>query len=271
MNQLFTIGQLSKLFNVKVPTLRYYGEIGLLEPAKVDPKTHYRYYSTEQFERLNVISYLRALNLSIESIKNFFDARETSKLEEMLYEQKQQVEKQIKSLHNIEQRIDARIFQVEDAVNSSLDKIELIQLPEIPVIYLDENYRPTEDIEFPIITLRQKFGVGKNIFLGKIALTLSQEQLEQGKFDDYSGILLILEPGDDKDATGSLKLGTYLRLRFHGTHNTAAKQYQELLDYCQKHNYQVNGDAVETALIDYGITDDTDKYVTEIRIPIKDI
>lgn len=269
MKQLFSIGQLSKLFHIKVPTLRYYDEIGLLKPAKVDLNTHYRYYSTEQFERLNVITYLRALDLSIDSIKDFFDARDTFKLEEMLRDQKKTVKKQIQTLQSIEQRIDARILQVEDVTHSVLNKIEIVELPEIPVIYLDENYRPNEDIEFPITTLRQKYGVDKNIFLGKIALTLSCQQLDQEKFNDYKGILLILEPGDDRAATGSLVAGTYLRLRFHGTHSGAAEYYQKMLDYCKKHNYQITGDAIETALIDYGITDDIDKYVTEIRVPIK--
>lgn len=269
MSQLFTIGQMSKLFQIKIPTLRYYDEVGLLHPAKIDSSSHYRYYSTEQFERLNVTTYLRALDLSIDSIKNFFEARDTDKLEDMLRQQKQEVQKQISALQNVAQKIDARITQVEDATNSILNQIELINLPEISVIYLDEDYRPNEDIEFPITTLRQKYGVDKNIFLGKIALTISQENLVANKFDDYSGLLLILEPGDDKDATATLPAGSYLRLRFHGTHDTASTQYQKLFDYCQKHHYQISGDAVETALIDYGITDDFSKYVTEIRIPIK--
>ncbi|WP_338233096.1 MerR family transcriptional regulator [Companilactobacillus muriivasis] len=270
MNQFFSIGQLAELFNIKISTLRYYDEVGLLKPAKVNAKTNYRYYSTQEFERLNVIGYLRALDLSVESIKDFFEARDIDKLEEMLKQQKSQVQAQIKVLQNVEQRIDARIGQVEDAKHSKLDTIELIDLPEIPVIYLDENYRTSDDIEFPIVTLRQKYGVDKNIFLGKIALRISMEQLQQQNLSDYSGLLLILEPGDDTDATGSLAAGKYLRLRFHGTHNNATEQYQKLLDYCQKHAYQIIGPAVETALIDYGITNEYSKYVTEIRIPIKD-
>lgn len=270
MEQLFTIGQMSKLFQIKIPTLRYYDEVGLLHPAKINPDNHYRYYSTEQFERLNDIFYLRALGLSIDSISDFFEARDTTKLEHMLRDQKQQVKKQISALQKIEQRIDARITQVEDAVSSTLDKIELINLPEMSVIYLNEDYRPNQDIELPISTLRQKYGVDKNIFLGKIALTLTPKKMRQGRFDEYSGFLLILEPGDDQDATGTLLAGNYLRLRFHGTHENAGTQYEKLLAYCEKHHYRINGDAVETALIDYGITDDYAKYVTEIRIPITD-
>lgn len=271
MNPLFTIGQLSKIFRIKITTLRYYDEVGLLKPARINRKTHYRYYSTEQFERLNVITYLRALGLSIESIRNFFEARDTSLLGKMLREQKSQVHQQITALQSIEQRIDDRILQVNDAIQSNLNVVELVNLPSIPVIFLSENYHAKEDIELPITTLRQKFGVDKSIFLGKIALMLSKSELEQNRFENYGGLLLILEPGDDKAATGELIAGQYLRLRFNGTHETSAIQYQKLLNYCQKHRYRIIGDAVETALIDYGITDDLSKYVTEIRIPVKEI
>lgn len=270
MEQLFTIGQLSKLFNTKISTLRYYDEVGLLKPAKVDPKTHYRYYTTVQFERLNVITYLRTLDLSLDSIKDFFEARDIPKLEAMLREQQNQVERQISTLQNVKTRISARLSQVEDALNSNLGKIELVELPDIPVIALKENYRPNEDIELPISVLRQRYKVNKNIFLGKIALAISKEQLNQRKFSEYTELVLILEPGDDNKATSFLPAGRYLRLRFHGTHETAGKEYQELMDYCQKHNFEINGNAIETTLIDYGITDDLSKYVTEIRIPITD-
>ncbi|CAJ1194305.1 MerR family transcriptional regulator [Companilactobacillus crustorum] len=270
MDQLFTIGQLAKLFNTKVPTLRYYDEVGLLKPARVDPQTHYRYYTTEQFERLNVITYLRTLDLPLDAIRDFFEARDTSKLEAMLREQKSQVKKQITILENIEQIIDARLTQVEDAMHSSLEKIEIIKLPAIPIISLRENYRSNEDIEFPISILRQRYDVNKNIFLGKVALTISQKRLQNYKFDEYTSLLLILEPGDNNQTNEYLQAGRYLRIRFHGTHDTAPVQYQKLIDYCSDHHYQVVGDAVETTLIDYGITDDLSKYVTEIRIPIAD-
>jgi len=270
MDHLFTIGQLSKLFNIKIPTLRYYDAIGLLKPAKVDSETHYRYYSTEQFERLNSLAYLKTLDLSNESIKHFFDARDISTLESMLQIQREQVQQQIASLENVERRINTRLSQVTDAVNSSLGKVELVELPEIPIIYLDEAYQINEDIEMPIATLRKKFGVDNNVFLGKIALTVSKAQLELRQFDKYSGLLLILEPGDDGAKTDSLPAGKYLRLRFHGTHETAGQYYEQLLDYCQRHNYQITDKAVETTLIDYGITNDFEKYVTEIRIPVED-
>lgn len=71
MAELFTIGEISRLFNVNIRTLRYYDNIGLLKPEYVNPQSGYRYYSVNQFELLNTIKYLRALDVSIEDIKYF--------------------------------------------------------------------------------------------------------------------------------------------------------------------------------------------------------
>ena len=55
MKDLFTIGEIAKLFEINIRTLRYYDEINLLKPERIDPNSKYRYYSTKQFERLNTI------------------------------------------------------------------------------------------------------------------------------------------------------------------------------------------------------------------------
>lgn len=269
MDQLFTIGQLSKLYDIKIPTLRYYDDVGILKPAKVDPASHYRYYSTEEFERLNVIKYLRALDVPISDIKKFFDARDISTLEDLLEKQKSQVEQQMKTLKVINGRINSRLKQVRDAKNSTLGKIELLTFPEIPIVYLRSAYHLGEDIEVPLTVLRRKYGLDQAIFLGKIALSLSKQNILGDKYDQYNGILMILEEDDQREATSFLTKGSYLRIRFHGTHGDSAESYRQLVEYCQNHLLTIIGDAIEITLIDYGITNDLDKYVTEIRLPVR--
>ncbi|MCA9915116.1 MAG: MerR family DNA-binding transcriptional regulator, partial [Anaerolineae bacterium] len=44
---MLTIGEFSRLTQVPAKTLRYYGQIGLFQPAQVDRFTQYRYYSME--------------------------------------------------------------------------------------------------------------------------------------------------------------------------------------------------------------------------------
>jgi len=65
---MFRIGEFSKLTQISIRMLRYYDEIGLLKPAKIDKFTNYRLYSSEQIPSLNKIIFLRDLGFSTSEI-----------------------------------------------------------------------------------------------------------------------------------------------------------------------------------------------------------
>jgi DNA-binding transcriptional MerR regulator len=69
LNPMYKIGELSRLCQVPIRTLRYYDQIGLLVPAQVDRSTGYRGYAAEQFERLNRILVFKDLGLSLDEIR----------------------------------------------------------------------------------------------------------------------------------------------------------------------------------------------------------
>ena len=64
----YKIGDFSRISRVTVRTLRYYDEIGLLKPVRVDEYTGYRYYSIEQLPELNRIVMLKEIGLSLDDI-----------------------------------------------------------------------------------------------------------------------------------------------------------------------------------------------------------
>lgn len=57
-------------------------------------------------------------------------------------------------------------------------------------------------------------------------------------------------------------------VRFHGSHAEAPEQYQKLNNYIAEHKLEISGFSREITMIDYGITNDTEKFVTEISIPV---
>ncbi|WP_339221317.1 MerR family transcriptional regulator [Paenibacillus sp. FSL H8-0332] len=69
---VYTIGQFAGLHQVSKKTLRYYRDIGLLEPADIDPVNGYAFYEGEQFERMRRIQYLRRLRFSLEEIPYYW-------------------------------------------------------------------------------------------------------------------------------------------------------------------------------------------------------
>lgn len=82
--QLFSIGEMAKIFHLSVSSLRHYEALGLVTPEYVDPSTNYRYYSVRQFEPLNTIRYLRAMDMPLTEIADFLQNRDVETIEEKL-------------------------------------------------------------------------------------------------------------------------------------------------------------------------------------------
>ena len=57
-------------------TLRYYAEIGLLQPSEIDPENGYRYYAIEQLEKMLFINRLKAYSFSLDEIKAILQSEE---------------------------------------------------------------------------------------------------------------------------------------------------------------------------------------------------
>ena len=68
---LYKIGEVSTLCNISIKTLRYYEELGLIKPVKVDIYSGYRYYDESNIEIIYKIQLLKELGFSLQEIKNF--------------------------------------------------------------------------------------------------------------------------------------------------------------------------------------------------------
>lgn len=64
-DELVNIGTFALQTGLSIPMLRYYHEIGVLEPASVDPGTGYRRYSREQVARARLIRRLRSVEVPV--------------------------------------------------------------------------------------------------------------------------------------------------------------------------------------------------------------
>jgi DNA-binding transcriptional MerR regulator len=65
----YTVQKLGKLAGVSTRTLRYYDEIGILKPARIN-SSGYRIYGQAEVDRLQQILFYRELGLGLESIKD---------------------------------------------------------------------------------------------------------------------------------------------------------------------------------------------------------
>jgi len=72
---MFSIGELSKLTDVKITTIRYYESIGLLEPVG-RTEGNQRRYNKVGLDRLHFIKHARDLGFTIESISSLIELQD---------------------------------------------------------------------------------------------------------------------------------------------------------------------------------------------------
>ena len=269
--KLFPIGQVAKMYHLSVGTLRHYEQEHLLKPAYVNPQTGYRYYGVRQFEQLTSIRYLRMLGLPLEEISAYLQNREIPVITEKLKRQKELIDLKKEELDRIERKIDHRIAQIQDALQSELDQFQCKRLPACRMVWMEDAIRWESylSLEHSIRRLeaRQKTPL---TFQGKVGMGISRERLLEGRYDQYDRVFLLLDEEDDYEGTvEELPEGWYAVVRFRGSHGNSPQYYAKMMAYLREQNLSVTGFSREVALIDNSITSDTEQFVTEIAIPVE--
>ena len=269
--RLFSIGEMARLFHLSVSSIRHYESCGLIKPEYVDPDTGYRYYSPRQFESFNTIRYLRALDMSLDDIEDFLHDRDIDKIEEKLSRQKVIVAEKQQELARIERKIDAQMQRLRDAQNAVLGRIEIVRVPACRIFWTENHTTAQEPENLDLSTCDLAAAQTEAIiFLGKVGFSISEKHLKEKQYEQYDGTFLLLDEADRFDgALLSLPETLCVRARFHGHHLQSPEQYRKLEEFIREHHLQICGFSREITLIDYGITNDTEKFVTEICIPVK--
>jgi predicted enzyme related to lactoylglutathione lyase len=66
---VLTIGSFSLMTGLSIAALRHYDEVGVLQPAEVDPSTGYRRYDLAQVSAGRTLSLLRALGVPVDGLR----------------------------------------------------------------------------------------------------------------------------------------------------------------------------------------------------------
>lgn len=116
---MYTIGQVSKMFNLPVSTLRYYDKEGLF--PDMNRVSGIRKFSDKELEALRVIECLKKSGLEIKDIKQFMEwcvkGSETySQRRELFLKQKEIVEAEIQRMNKALDMINFKCWYYEQAI-----------------------------------------------------------------------------------------------------------------------------------------------------------
>ena len=134
---MYTIGEVSEMFNLPIPTLRYYDKEGLLNDLERD-KSGIRKFNDKTLEALRIIECLKKSGMQIKDIKQFMHwctmgNKTLNKRKEMFETQKANIEKQMKDLQKVLDMVKYKCWYYNEAVKEGTEKhIKNITLEEMP-------------------------------------------------------------------------------------------------------------------------------------------
>lgn len=133
---MYTIGQVSEMFNLPVSTLRYYDKEGLF------PNMHrvsgIRKFSDKEIDALRVIECLKKSGLEIKDIKQFMEwcvkGSETySQRRELFFRQKEIIESEIQRMNKALDMIKFKCWYYEQAIkDGNEERVSTIKVEDMP-------------------------------------------------------------------------------------------------------------------------------------------
>jgi DNA-binding transcriptional MerR regulator/effector-binding domain-containing protein len=199
---MYTIGRFASIGRVTVRMLRHWDEIGLLEPARVDPATGYRSYAPEQVADLAEIVRLRDLGLGLVDVGRVLRAGDASAARAVLESAREELRRSLAADTDRLARFDAYLRDGEGGTPMSTTEtpVELAAVPAQRVAVLTRraagfgsaNIGPVVGPMFPeVLAHLDAAGVGPS---GPAVAVYSADESGDG-----SGVLITagFEVGDD--------------------------------------------------------------------------
>ena len=125
----YSSGEFARMAQITVRTVRYYDKQNILKPSLVTP-TGARFYTEEDFARLQQIMLLKYLGFSLEDIRELtVNDSDYSYLEHSLEQQQNLVRDRIEQLQLVEQAIGETVTEIRQQQNVDWNRMrELIHL-----------------------------------------------------------------------------------------------------------------------------------------------
>ncbi|MGG0289540.1 MerR family transcriptional regulator [Bacillus pacificus] len=270
-----SIGDMSKLNNISIQTLRYYDKIDLFKPEYVNPENHYRYYSIRQIFYLDIIKYLKHIGTPLDDIRRMI-ALPPESMYEFLQRQELIIEKQIKKLENIQQLLNHHKSQLHEQIllnNQELGIVYTRKIDERSILKLD-----CQDIVTPLDQ--------PDMYFRELADTLEKEgsvvdlqysciyplkDYESTENIHYSSLYTSISKTDLNPSgvyVDSMPKGTYMCIAFKWSRADYYDHFNKLKKAYYSSGFPIENNVYEVSLPNNYASSNDEDFITELQIQI---
>lgn len=265
----FKIGELSKLFGIGVDSIRYYEEVGILQPER-NPENNYRLYTVDDIRRLTLIRELLGLNFSTEQIREYDKDRNIDTTLSLLNKELDIVDEEIKRLEYTKKSIQNRIHTISRHLGKHFDEeVCLLNLPKRGCIMVNKNNLPDNYVDYYLIKYMQGHGIHVNTIGACDCYTLDLPGSNPASlYYKTKNVFFYATYFPPEECNYYLPAGKYLSLIYRGDLTKTKKLMPKMFSYAEKNGLTICGEPVEMCHIDNYETDNENEYIVELQIPV---
>lgn len=265
MKQYFRIGEISKLYNISVDSLRYYEKLGLITPQRAESK--YRMYSIHDIWRLNVIRELRELGFDMAEIASYLEKHSISSTVTLLEEELGAIQHKMDILRELRDNVAQRLQTIQSAEKKSFGIIEKIHCPKRRCFSIREGYSDDEEMD---VLIKRLLNIDKQHFYvignNQIGSAIFLKDAENGLFRKYQSVFIL-----DKNGEETIEEGSYLTVSYRGNCEQNTLYIPLLFDYARDNGLKITGDILELLWVDIHVSSDPKEHITELQVKVEQL
>jgi MerR family transcriptional regulator, activator of bmr gene len=271
MGKYLPIGQMAKLNNISVQTLRHYEKVGILKPSYINEDTGYRYYAMKDLNTIYLIKQCKAMGMSLDEIKevtNNYTSLES--IFDILGNQKKIINEKIRELENIKNKIESLENKIGFSLEKGINKVFIKHNEERKFKIFNFKDRYTDEFEINLSKALLEVERDYENVNAEISFTTSYEDIKLDKNIVYKNVMINLgENIDYKDENIiSIPKGDYLTMYFDDAYRDSAKYYDIIMDYIKSNNINPKSDFHEIYVMTRVGMDGKEKSLGQIEILI---
>ena len=265
---LISIGQFSKICSVSVKTLRYYDEVDLLKPAKVDPLTGYRYYGKNQLNDMLTINRLKRYGFPLIEIKSFLSSKDREGLYLKLKEQVKLLETEISYKSMLLEEMKGILVSYErngEIMNyDNKYNISLVQSKELAILSSRQNMS-IKDFGRYYGELFTKIAREEIETSGAVLAVYHDDEFNENDSDIEVGIAV----KDKEKATRIIESSLCAFTVHKGAYANLTEAYAAVVKWINDNNYEITAPPYEIYTKSHVDNIPVSEWETEIYFPVK--
>ena len=269
--QLYSIGEVSKICNISKKALRYYDKIGIISPDVVSEENNYRFYSKDTLLFVPVIKYFKQMGFKLDEMKEFLQGNSYEVHERGFYNKIEELKEQEEQIHMSYMSVKnwyKLILEADSVIKNNASEVSIKFVDTINTCYLEQEFNQNYKASIINIEWTNYLEEHNQTIIGAVNMWFKNyREKNEGKpstcrifqtcITDYSN-LPNMTLGNDMMASC-----------YHiGPHETLNETYDKILKWAEEHGYTCDDESIERYVSDYWTIQNPEEFVTEIMIRV---